>query len=60
MREQPWLFETFDVKDIPWIPIGNFPTPIHRLENLEKFLDYDGIWIKREMINHQISMEGIR
>jgi len=48
MREQPWLFETFDVRDIPWMPIGNFPTPIHRLENLEKFLGYDGIWIKRD------------
>jgi len=45
-----YLFDTFkELEDkIPYISCAQLPTPIHRCHNLEKFLNYDFIFIKRD------------
>ena len=48
LRDKPWFFEEYEIEGLPWVPIGNFPTRIHRLEKLSSFLGFDGIWIKRD------------
>jgi 1-aminocyclopropane-1-carboxylate deaminase/D-cysteine desulfhydrase-like pyridoxal-dependent ACC family enzyme len=35
-------------KKIPWVKLGNWPTPVHRLENLGKSVGYENLWIKRD------------
>lgn len=50
-RSRPLLFERFPelAKAIPWISLGQFPTPITRLEAVEKEIGYEGeLWLKRE------------
>ncbi len=50
-RSRPWLFERFPklAKAIPWISLGEFPTPITRLANVEEELGTDcELWLKRE------------
>jgi 1-aminocyclopropane-1-carboxylate deaminase/D-cysteine desulfhydrase-like pyridoxal-dependent ACC family enzyme len=34
--------------DIPWVKLGNWPTPVHKLENLGRKVGYDNLWIKRD------------
>lgn len=33
---------------IPFLPLGNFPTPVQRLSNLEHALGFKSLWIKRD------------
>ena len=33
---------------IPFLPLGNFPTPVQRLLNLERTLGFQSLWIKRD------------
>ena len=33
---------------IPALPLGNFPTPVERLLNLERALGFKSLWIKRD------------
>lgn len=33
---------------IPWMKIGDYPTPAHRLEKMGAFLEHDNLYIKRE------------
>ena len=33
---------------IPCFPLGNFPTPVQRLSNLERALGFKSFWIKRD------------
>ena len=33
---------------IPCFPLGNFPTPVQRLSNLERALGFESFWIKRD------------
>ena len=33
---------------IPFLPLGNFPTPVQRLSNLESVLGFKSLWIKRD------------
>jgi D-cysteine desulfhydrase len=44
------LFESYpDLQDrIPWISLGNLPTPIERMQNLQTELGHDNLWIKRD------------
>lgn len=44
--QEPLLFQYYpDLRGkIPWIPLGAFPTRVHRLKNL----GHRGLWIKRE------------
>lgn len=33
---------------IPFLSLGNFPTPVQRLSNLERTLGFESLWIKRD------------
>jgi len=35
-------------KALPWMPLGDWPTPVHKLENLGKAVGYPELWIKRD------------
>jgi len=49
-RKAPILFHRYpELQDkVPWIPIGNLPTPTQELSELEAILGYQSIWIKRD------------
>lgn len=36
------------IESIPHHPLGNFPTPVQRLSNLERTLGFQSLWIKRD------------
>lgn len=36
------------IQSIPHLPLGNFPTPVHRLSNLGRTLGLTSLWIKRD------------
>ena len=36
------------IESIPHLPLGNFPTPVARLSNLERALGFKSLWIKRD------------
>ncbi len=36
------------IESIPYVPLGNFPTPVQRLSNLERVLGFESLWIKRD------------
>jgi len=44
------LFEKYPTleKRLPWISLGNWPTPVQKLEELGKSIDYPNIWIKHD------------
>jgi 1-aminocyclopropane-1-carboxylate deaminase/D-cysteine desulfhydrase-like pyridoxal-dependent ACC family enzyme len=44
--QKPVLFEYFPEleKAVSWVPLGNFPTPVHQLTNL----GHSNLWIKRD------------
>ncbi len=48
--QHPLLHQRFpDLQEaIPWLPLGNFPTALKRLHNLEQLLDLHTLWIKRD------------
>jgi 1-aminocyclopropane-1-carboxylate deaminase/D-cysteine desulfhydrase-like pyridoxal-dependent ACC family enzyme len=47
--ELPYIMHSYPgLQDIPWIKLVNSPTPVHRLEGLEKELDFKGLFIKRD------------
>ncbi|MCK5590061.1 MAG: pyridoxal-phosphate dependent enzyme, partial [Dehalococcoidales bacterium] len=46
---EPILFEMYPgLRDIPWRSLGNFPTPVTKLEKLGEELGYENIWIKED------------
>lgn len=50
-RERPWLFDVFPglQKTLPWLSLGQLPTPVRRLHQLERALNFNGqIWLKRD------------
>ncbi len=49
-REKPVLFERFPGLEakVPWIKLGQFPTPVHQLKKLGKKLGTENFWVKRE------------
>ena len=36
------------IESIPYLSLGNFPTPVERLSNLERALGMPSLWIKRD------------
>jgi 1-aminocyclopropane-1-carboxylate deaminase/D-cysteine desulfhydrase-like pyridoxal-dependent ACC family enzyme len=44
------LFEKYPAleKHLPWISLGNWPTPVQKLEKLGSAVGYPNIWIKRD------------
>ncbi len=50
MRARPWLFEEYPELEgrIPWASLGDFPTPVHRLEGLCGSEEFCEIWVKRD------------
>ena len=44
------LFEKYPAlaRQVPWMPIGNYPTPVQKLGNLGRAAGYDNLWIKRD------------
>ena len=36
------------IESIPHFPLGNFPTPVERLSNLERAIGFKSFWIKRD------------
>ncbi|MGD0854744.1 MAG: pyridoxal-phosphate dependent enzyme [Dehalococcoidia bacterium] len=44
------LFEKYPMleKSLPWISLGNWPTPVQKLETLGKTVGYPNIWIKHD------------
>ena len=44
------LFEKYPelAKQVPWMSIGNYPTPVQKLENLGRAAGYNNLWIKRD------------
>lgn len=49
MEELPIFQEFPKLKETqPWISLGNFPTKVHKLSNIEEELGAKGIWIKRD------------
>ncbi len=36
------------IASIPHLSLGNFPTPVQRLSNLERALDFASLWVKRD------------
>ena len=47
--KRPWLFEAFPglQKRLPWIPLVDAPTPVHKLEKISAQLGHE-VWIKRD------------
>ena len=47
--KRPWLFEAFPglQERLPWIPLVDAPTPVHRLERVSSQLGKE-VWIKRD------------
>ncbi len=50
MTHTPILFKKYpELQDrIPWINLGNFPTPVEEMKNLESELKHNNLWIKRD------------
>lgn len=43
------LFEKFpELREVPRIPLGKFPTRVHRLENIGEKLGAENLWVKRD------------
>ncbi len=36
------------IESIPHHSLGNFPTPVQRLSNLERILNFESLWVKRD------------
>jgi len=46
---KPLLFEKYpDISSIPWLELGNFPTPIQKLEKLGKIQGFKNLYVKRD------------
>ena len=39
---------------IPWVPLGDFPTPVHKLENLGKEVGAESLYIKRDDLSSTV------
>lgn len=49
MRKKPYIFEVYPDLEayIPWISLGEFPTPVQRLDRISEKFNAE-IWIKRD------------
>jgi len=50
MMSQPVLFEAYPqlAETIPWVKLGNLPTPVERLTRLGDKLGHPSLWVKRD------------
>jgi len=50
------LFEAYPAleKQLPWMHLGNWPTPVQKLHNLGKAVGYENLWIKRDDLSSDI------
>ncbi|MBN1375554.1 MAG: pyridoxal-phosphate dependent enzyme [Dehalococcoidia bacterium] len=50
------LFERYPAleKRLPWISLGNWPTPVQRMDTLGKTINYPNIWAKRDDLTSRI------
>ena len=50
MRSSPWLFEEFPELEgkVPWTPLGDFPTPVQKLDKLSSREGICEVWVKRD------------
>lgn len=50
------LFEKYPelARHVPWMPIGNYPTPVQKLQKLGEAIGYENIWIKRDDSSSEI------
>ncbi|TXT60771.1 MAG: hypothetical protein BAJALOKI2v1_80063 [Promethearchaeota archaeon] len=54
-RNEPLLFQEYNkLKSIPWLSLAPLNTPLEELKELEKVLDFDNIWIKRDDLSSPI------
>ena len=44
----PHFQPSVSLSSIRCLPLGNFPTPVQRLSNLERVLGFQSLWIKRD------------
>jgi len=56
ITETPLLFETYpNLKGkIPWTPLGNFPTPVQKLDNLGREIGAGSFYVKRDDMSSNI------
>ncbi|MDD5398557.1 MAG: pyridoxal-phosphate dependent enzyme [Dehalococcoidia bacterium] len=50
------LFKSYPAleKHVPWISLGQYPTPVQKLENLGRAVGYPELWIKRDDLSSNI------
>lgn len=53
---KPLIFEKFPAIEtkIPWTPLGEFPTPVQKLEKLGAAVGHDGLWVKRDDLDSPV------
>ena len=53
---KPIIFEQFPAieQKIPWTPLGDFPTPVQKLEKLGAAVGHDGLWVKRDDLDSKV------
>ena len=54
VQEIPLFKQYPKLKEIPWVSVINFPTPIHRMEQTSKELNHNEIWVKRDDLTHDV------
>jgi D-cysteine desulfhydrase len=54
VKEIPLFRKYPKLQDIPWVPVINSPTPIHKMEATNKELNHEDIWVKRDDLSHEI------
>ncbi|TKJ28206.1 hypothetical protein CEE39_10285 [bacterium (candidate division B38) B3_B38] len=56
VTETALLFETYPKLKgkIPWMPLGNFPTPVQKLDNLGKEIGAGSFYVKRDDLSSSI------
>lgn len=50
------LFEAYPAleKHLPWTPLGNWPTPVQKLDKLGRAVGHDNLWMKKEDLSSDI------
>jgi D-cysteine desulfhydrase len=54
VKEIPLFKKYPKLKEIPWIPVVNTPTPVHRMEKTGKQLKHKELWVKRDDLSHDV------
>ena len=56
ITETPLMFETYQKLKgkIPWLPLGDFPTPVQKLDNLGREIGAGSFYVKRDNLSSSI------